>query len=106
MLIQHCFCTDVIIRLEESKEPDTPWNMVSLWKAIAQYITVQENAHCYALHERAKFNESIRSLHRSSVEVLTNSVNTSNGQTLLPCIFCKGNHYNDECDNKEDVLFV
>ena len=90
--------------------------MVSLQKAITQYITVQENAHCYALHERAKFKESIRSLHRSSAEVLTNRVNTSNVRTLLPCIFCKGNHYNDECDkyfkerkslvNKEDVLFV
>ena len=31
-------------------------------------------------------------------ELLTNSVNTSNGQTLLRCIFCKGNHYNDEYD--------
>ena len=41
MLIQQLFCkypTDVIIRLEESKESDTPLNMVSLQKAITQYI--------------------------------------------------------------------
>ena len=92
MLNQQLLCkypTDVIIKLKESKEPDTPWNMVSLRKAITQYITVQENAHCYAFHERAKFNESMRFLHRSSAEVLTNSVNTSNGQMLLPCFFVR-----------------
>ena len=72
--------------------------MGSLQKAITQYITVQEDAHYYAFHEKAKFNVSIRSLHRSSVEVLTNSVNTSNDRTLLPCIFCTGNQYNDECN--------
>ena len=90
MLIQQLFykySTDVIIRLEESKEPDTPLNMVSLQKAITQYIIVQENVHCYTLHERAKFNESIKALHRSSVEVLTNSVNTSNGQNVVPLYF-------------------
>ena len=122
MLIQQLLCkypTDVIIKLEESEECDTSWNMVSLRKAITQYITVQENGHCYAFHERAKFNESIRSLHRSSAEVLSNSVNTSNGRTLLPCIFAKEITImmsvismviclkeRESLVNKEDVLFV
>ena len=87
----------MITKLEESKGPDTSWNMMSLQKAITQYTTVQEKAHCFAFHERAK-NESTRSLHRSSAEVLTNNVNTSNVRTLLPYILCKENHYNNECD--------
>ena len=85
----------MIIKLAVSKKPDTPRNMVSLQKAITQYITVQENVIVmFSMKELRKFNESIRSLHRSSAEVLTNSVNTSNVRTLLPCIFCKRNYSN------------
>ena len=68
----------MIVKLEESKEPGTPWSMVSLWKVISQYITIQENVHCYASYERIKFSELTRSLHRSSADMLTNSVITSN----------------------------
>ena len=85
MLIQQSlrkYPTDVIIKLEESKEPNTPCHCGRQLLSILQYKKM-------FIVERAKFNESIRSLHRSSAEGLTNSVNTSNGQMLLPCIFCK-----------------
>ena len=38
---------EVITKLEEAKEPVTPWSMRSLRKAISQYITVQENVQRY-----------------------------------------------------------
>ena len=38
---------EIITKLEETKEPVTPWSMKSLRKAICQYITVQENVQRY-----------------------------------------------------------
>ena len=38
---------EVITKLEETKEPVTPWSIKSLRKAICQYITVQENVQRY-----------------------------------------------------------
>ena len=38
---------EVIVRLEESKDPAVPWDMESLRKAISHYITVQENVQRY-----------------------------------------------------------
>lgn len=38
---------EVITKLEEAKEPVTPWSMKSLRKTICQYITVQENVQRY-----------------------------------------------------------
>ena len=35
---------------------------------------------------------------RSSAEVFSSNVNGSDARVLFPCIFCKGDHYNDECD--------
>ena len=57
---------------------------------------MQENANRYASSERNKFVEATtRSMNRSSADVFTNNVR---GARRLPCIFCKGSHYNDECD--------
>ena len=67
-----------------------------LRKAITQYVTVQENANRFANSDRNKFVEATtRSMNRSSADVFTNNVR---GARRLPCIFCKGSHYNDECD--------
>ena len=38
---------EVITKLEETKEPVTPWSIKYLRKAICQYITVQENVQRY-----------------------------------------------------------
>ena len=98
MLIQLLLCkypTDVIVKLEESKEPGTPWSMSTLRKAITQYVIVQENAHRYVTNERNRVNETPRPPLRSPTDVFTNNVNSVR---RLLCIFCKGDHYNDECD--------
>ena len=98
MLIQQLLCkypTDMIVKLEEFKEPDTAWSMLTLRKAITQYVTVQENANHYASSERNKFVEATRSMNRSSADVFTKNVRDAR---RLPCIFYKGSHYNDECD--------
>ena len=63
MLIQLLLCkypSDVIVKLEESKEPGTPWSMSTLRKAITQYVIVQENAHRYVTNERNRVNETPR----------------------------------------------
>ena len=60
MLIQLLLCkypTDVIVKLEESKEPGTPWSMSTLRKAITQYVIVQENAHRYVTN---KINKKLK----------------------------------------------
>ena len=58
MLVQQLLCkypTNVIVKMEDSKEPDTAWSMSTLQKAITQYVTVQENANHYTNNERTKF---------------------------------------------------
>ena len=91
MLIQQLLCkypTDVIVKLEESKEPDTAWRLIILQcrKMLIVMLVVKSN----------KFVEATtRFMNRSSADVFTNNVR---GARRSPCIFCKGSHYNDECD--------
>ena len=107
---------EVITKLEEAKEPVTPWSMRSLRKAISQYITVQENVQRYVsnnnLNGRGQpfgsrqtrfLHDSQRPLNdsqRPSTEALAvNSQREGNqSRASLPCIFCKGSHFNDMCD--------
>ena len=104
---------EVIIKLEETKEPVIPWTVKSLRKAICHYVTVQENVQCYVFtnvksqpvvprHTRA-LTSALNDSPRPSTEVLTaNSQKGSHqeGQVKasLPCIFCKGNHFNGMCN--------
>ena len=104
--------TEVIIKLEESKELATPWTMKSLREAICHYVTVQENVQCYVSCSNLTTRgqpfvprqfRPLTSSHRSPAEVLAaNSQRggSGGGQTKasLPCIFCKGDHFNDTCD--------
>ena len=107
---------EVITKLEEAKEPVTPWSMRSLRKAISQYITVQENVQRYVsnnnLNGRGQpfgsrqtrfFHDSQRPLNdsqRPSTEALAVNLQREGNQSRasLPCIFCKGSHFNDMCD--------
>ena len=101
---------EVITQLEEAKEPLRPWSIKSLRKAIFHYVTVQENVQRYvsSVNYNVKGQHFVpRQLtsdyHRPSAEMLTaNSLRGSQqeGQikASLPCIFCKGNHFNDMCD--------
>ena len=100
---------EVITKLEEAKEPVTPWSMRSLRKAISQYITVQENVQRYvSLMEEVNLlgqdkHDSQRPLNdsqRPSTEALAVNLQREGNQSRasLPCIFCKGSHFNDMCD--------
>ena len=82
MLIFCKYPIDVIVKLEESKEPGTPWSMSTLRKAITQYVIVQENAHRYVTNERNRFNETPRPPLRSPTDVFTNNVNSVRRVTL------------------------
>ena len=111
--------TEVITKLEESKEPGTPWTMKYLRESICHYITVQENVQHHVSNDNLKVkgqpfvskqtrpltasHRPLTASHRPSTEVL--AVNSQAGSSVggqarasLPCIFCKGNHFNDMCD--------
>ena len=101
--------SEVITKLEETKEPVTPWSMKSLRKAICQYITVQENVQRYVSSNNPNVrgqpfvSRQTRPLYdsqRPSTEALVvNSQREGNQiKASLPCIFCKGGHFNDMCD--------
>ena len=101
---------EVITKSEEAKEPLRPWSIKSLRKAIFHYVTVQENVQRYV----SSFNTNVKGQHfvprqltsdshRPSAEVLTANSQRGSQQedqikASLPCIFCKGNHFNDMCD--------
>ena len=101
---------EVITKLEEAKEPLRPWSIKSLRKAIFHYVTVQENVKHYvsSVNTNVKGQHFVpRQLtsdsHRPSAEVLTANSQRGSQQegqikASLPCIFCKGNHFNDMCD--------
>ena len=100
---------EIITKLEESKEPGTPWTMKSLRKSIHHYITVQENVQHHVSNDNLKVKgqpfvskqtRPFTASYRSSTEVL--AVNSQAGSSVggqarasLPFIFCKGNHFND-----------
>ena len=82
ILIQHIiskYPPEVITKLEEAKEPVTPWSTKSL-------------------HEKGHLSIHI-STQRPSTEALAVNSHTENQiKASLPCIFCKGSHFNDMCD--------
>ena len=104
---------EVIVKLEEAKEPARPWIIKSLRKVISHYVTVQENVQCYLSSADTNAKEQhfvprqsgplTSDSHRPSTEVL--AANSQRGgqqegqiKVSLPYIFCKGNHFNNMCD--------
>ena len=110
------FPIEVIFQLEKSKEPTSPWTMETLRRAISQYMTVQENVYRHVTNVRGHFDHQQEPVYHndtnvrghseeqhssnSSAEVFSNFSDNRNTRVyiLRPCIFCKGDHYNDECD--------
>ena len=45
---------EVVIKLEETKDPDIPWSMATLRKTLHHYVSVHENAQRYALTNNTK----------------------------------------------------
>ena len=82
------YLTEVITKLEESKEPGTPWTTKSLRKSICHYITVKENVQHHVSNGNLKVkgrpfvSKQTRPLtgsHRSSTEVF--AVNSQVGSS-------------------------
>ena len=109
------FPTEVITRLEDYKQPAVPWNMKSLREAICQYVTIQENVQRYVYNtnlyvkgqqfvskhvtgSHKSFGASSDVSHRSDVLTANLQRRRSFAEPTLPCIFCKGGHFNDKCD--------
>ena len=116
-LLMSKFLTDVVFQLEKSKEPTDSWTMETLRKAISQYVAVQENVY----HHTTSVRSQQKSANHQQVPVYRYGINTrghsdqqqgstdvfsnlSENRKLRPCIFCKGEHYNDECDRIATAL--
>ena len=56
------------------------------------------SANCYARSKRNEFVENTRPVNRSSADKPDIFNNNARGVRRVPCIFCKGNHCNDDCD--------
>ena len=102
------FPTDVIVKLEESKRLDEHWTVVSLRESLKRYITVYSNGHRYEVmskpfNVRNKIVTPYKDKQLSAETLVANSQHRSRGQYTKgepskPCIFCKGIHFNDNCD--------
>ena len=121
MLVQQLlakFPDDFLLKLEQSKEPTTPWTMENLRKVIVCQVSIQENVSRFVTNVHGKgrcehdhvtkvkgYNtvNKHEQLQRSSAEVFSNVStdasktnvnnhgylgNTRNVQVLRPCIFC------------------
>ena len=113
------FPLNVTLQLEELKKVGDVWTMELLRKLLKQYIEVQESAQRHVTNARGH-NQEFRQ-HRQNDQQFTNQHNAENRQTpdaSLPlvgtlatnvrkgrgsCIFCKGGHFSDECDQCKDL---
>ena len=114
------FPTQVIVKLEESKPLDESWNLPLVRKSLERYITIFTNAQCYESNTRfvgasVRKVSPYKSVRDSSIETPRSTdtfvTNTSTGryksksyEATRPCIFCKGEHFNDSCDQHVDVF--
>ena len=120
-LVLSKFPSEVIVKLEESKQPTKGWNTEDLRTAILQYIRIQENVYRYSgqlppvyngkgqgqftsqTHNTGCFpgqlppvyNGKGRQPQVNSVEVFSS---VSGRRVMRPCIFCSGSYYNDQCN--------
>ena len=88
--------------------------METLRRAISQYVIVQENIYHHVANVKGhsdyqqqpihhhvtnvRGQSGQQNFHKASAEVFINLSNSRSTQVLWPCIFCKGDHYNDKCD--------
>jgi len=122
-LVLSKFPFEVILKLEESKLPTERWTMENLRKEILKYIRVQENVYRYAHNSKGQIQAvqgdsnkpTCNTINQRSVYYPTNdtmgyqvqadptevfaslSGKGSGPRIIRPCIFCEGQHYNDQC---------
>ena len=94
--------SEVIVKLEETKEPVVPWSVGSLRNAIGSYIAVQENVQCYVStnnpNVRGQYFASSQTRSQSDSQrpftetLVTNVQRKSPGnqtKASLPCLFAE-----------------
>ena len=113
------FSLEVIVKLEDVKRCDQAWTMQLLRKLLSQYVMIQENAERRVSNIRGGSLQGFqgRQINRSPVN--RGPVRSGNNQTpdqscdgtfavdvqkkakgtpRNPCLFCQGQHFNDECE--------
>ena len=113
------FPLEVIVKLEDVKRCDQAWTMQLLRKLLSQYVMIQENAERRVSNIRGGSLQGFqgRQINRSPVN--RGPVRSGNNQTpdqscdgtfavdvqrkakgtpRNPCLFCQGQHFNDECE--------
>ena len=116
------FPVDVVVKLEDAKKCEVEWTMELLRKLLTEYITIQECAQRRVANAKGRVytqdseqinykRDNLRNTQRFSaessrgdrrtfqetpVDTLTTNVR-GGGNRRLCCVFCKGDHYNDEC---------
>ena len=121
------FPTNVLVKLEESKSLQDKWTVELLRASLKQYIAIYTNAQRYESNFKSSNSKNLRRATSGTVRTFTeSSASTANtelpvsAETLvanssrvsqkstgnrsqqrepsMPCIFCKGIHFNDSCD--------
>ena len=110
------FPLDVVLKLEDRKKVGDVWTMELLRQLLKQYIEVQESAQRHVAS--AKGHSQVFRSQRQSERQYISRYSSENRQTIdtsttLPlvetfatnvrksrgsCIFCKGEHFSDECN--------
>ena len=121
------FPTNFLVKLEESKSLQDKWTVELLRASLKQYIAIYTNAQRYESNFKSSNSKNLRRATSGTVRTFTeSSASTANtelpvsAETLvanssrisqksignrsqqrepsMPCIFCKGIHFNDSCD--------
>ena len=116
------FPVDVVVKLEDAKKCGVEWTMELLRKLLTEYITIQECAQRRVANAKGRVytqdgeqvnyrRDDLRNTQRwstesskgdrrmfqeTSVDTLAANVRRKGCKSLC-CVFCKGDHYNDEC---------
>ena len=108
------FPLEVIVKLEDITKCDQVWTIDLLRRLLNQYIAVRENAQRRVNNARGNIfqrnNFQGRQTNRSpmnpdatgnqpSVETFAANVERKRITPRNPCVFCKGDHFNDECES-------
>ena len=118
------FPLDVILKLEDTKTFGQVWTMELLQKLLSQYVETQENAQRHFANVKGyvtgvrdgetcqgyqRYNRYLNDHNRDtkpssvSVETFTTNVQRRSKFVYNPCVFCQGEHFNDECDQYREL---
>ena len=112
-LVLYKFPTEVVMKLEETKKPTDVWDMKMLRSAIFQFVRIQENVYRYAIYSKSCLDKpvhqvtNVKGYHPTNnipAEVFSSISDSKSVRIVMrPCIFCKGDHYNDHCDRYKNL---